>query len=287
MTIIDIPEDYTSDAAKPGRLVKLEYENATEKKYAIVYLPYFYDEKEKYDILYLMHGGGGRQEDYFGGPDYMTRFKKSIDHLMEKGQLRPMIMAVATVYGKDHDKDSVMDSWRAVKEFIDEVDGYLMPAVEGAYSTYAESLDPEGFAASRKHRAFGGFSMGAVTTWYMFLKKMEYFSKFIPMSGDCWIIERRGGRTHPKETVEALLDAVKSRGYTKEDFSICAVTGSEDKARGGLIAMIDAMKEYPDVFDMSETGNTALYIKEGGVHEMKYVKQYLFNVLPMIFPGEG
>ena len=65
------------------------------------------------------------------------------------------------------------------------------------------------------------------------------------MSGDCWVVERRGG----------------------------------------LIAMVDAIKEYPDVFDMSETGNTALYIKEGGVHEMKYVKQYLFNLLPMLFPA--
>ena len=28
-------------------------------KYAYVYLPYGYSENEQYDILYLMHGGGG------------------------------------------------------------------------------------------------------------------------------------------------------------------------------------------------------------------------------------
>ena len=128
--------------------------------------------------------------------------------------------------------------------------------------------------------------MGAVTTWYMFLDKLQFFSTFIPMSGDCWVIERRGGRTRPRETVAALLDAVKMRGYTREDFRICAVTGSGDKAAGGLINMVDAMKEYKDTFDMSETGNTALYIKEGGVHEMKYVKQYLFNVMPLLFPNK-
>ena len=128
--------------------------------------------------------------------------------------------------------------------------------------------------------------MGSVTTWYMFLDKLQFFSTFIPMSGDCWVIERRGGRTRPKETVAALYEAARKRGYTKDDFRICAVTGSEDKAREGLINMLDAMKEYKEAFDMSETGNTALFIKEGGVHEMKYVKQYLFNVLPVLFPDK-
>lgn len=286
MIIRDIPKDYTLDAARPGRITKIEYDNGKEKKYAIVYLPYAYDEKEKYDILYLMHGGGGRQEDYFGDMEYSTRFKKAVDHLIERKELRPIIVVSATVYGKDHDRDSRMDSWRAVKEFISEVDGFLMPAVEAAFSTYAPTIDREGFIASRMHRAFGGFSMGSVTTWYMFFEKLQFFSKFIPMSGDCWVIEHRGGRTKPKETVAALLEAVKKRGYTKDDFRICAATGSGDKAAGGLINMVDAMKEYPDVFDMSDGGNTALYIKEGGVHEMKYVKQYLFNLLPLVFPEE-
>ena len=286
MIIRDIPGDYTVDAPRPGRITKIEYDNGREKKYALVYLPYSYDEKEKYDILYLIHGGGGRQEDYFGDMEYSTRFKKAIDQLMEKKELRPIIIVSATVYGKDHDRDSRMDSWRAVKEFIGEVDGFLMPAVEGTFSTYAPTIDREGFIASRMHRSFGGFSMGFVTTWYMFLEKLQYFSTFIPMSGDCWVIERRGGRTRPKETVAALYEAARKRGYTKDDFRICAVTGSEDKAREGLINMLDAMKEYEDAFDMSETGNTALFIKEGGVHEMKYVKQYLFNVLPVLFPDK-
>ena len=36
----------------------------------------------------------------------------------------------------------------------------LIPAVETAYKTYAETVDPAGLKASRLHRGFGGFSMG-------------------------------------------------------------------------------------------------------------------------------
>ena len=98
MIIRDIPGDYTVDAPRPGRITKIEYDNGREKKYALVYLPYSYDEKEKYDILYLIHGGGGRQEDYFGDMEYSTRFKKSIDKLSVWKELMTIIIVSATVY---------------------------------------------------------------------------------------------------------------------------------------------------------------------------------------------
>ncbi len=281
--IRDIPKEYTVDAERPGRVVRLEYDAGDEGKYACVYLPYCYDESEKYDILYLMHGGGGRQEDFFGGEGHITRFKKSIDHLIEKGEMKPIIMVVPTVYGRKHDKDSKEDSWAAVLEFRNEVDRYLMPAVEAAFSTYAPSIDEEGFIASREHRAFGGFSLGSVTTWYMFLEKMRFFSCFIPMSGDCWVVERKGGRTKPKETAAAMAEAVRAQKYSKGDFRIYAATGSEDKAAVGLRTMLDAMKDFPETFDMSEEGNVFFFMKDGGTHAMKYVKQYLFNILSGIY----
>ena len=59
-----------------------------------------------------------------------------------------------------------------------------MPAVESRYSTFAESIDDAGFAASREHRAFAGLSRGAVTTFHSaFCGSLDYFAWFGTFSG--------------------------------------------------------------------------------------------------------
>ncbi len=72
---------------------------------------------------------------------------------------------------------------RLTDNFHNEILNDLIPAAEGKYSTYAEDTTPEGFAASRDHRGFGGFSMGSVNTWRTFQYCLDYFRYFMPMSG--------------------------------------------------------------------------------------------------------
>ena len=64
-----IPQEYFLPADQQGTLVDLYYDtyesfSYTEKskplqKHAVVYLPYGYSKDQKYDVFYLMHGGGG------------------------------------------------------------------------------------------------------------------------------------------------------------------------------------------------------------------------------------
>jgi|GEM_PF-123107 len=270
-------------AGKTGRVEWFTYDGIAERKKACVYLPYDYDDTQRYDILYLMHGGGGGPEDYFGSMDHETRFKKRIDTLIEEGKIQPLIIVTPTVYSSKYDKKDKVESWEAAKEFLKEIDTCLMPAVESVYSTYAENVNEEGFIASRKHRAFGGFSLGSVTTWYMVCEKLRFFSKFIPISGDCWILGRKCGGHNPTETAAALVDVVRAQGYSGKDYRIYALTGSKDRAAEGLGHMMDALKEYPEYFDMSREGNTSFTVFEDGEHEMKWVKKYLGEVLPKIY----
>lgn len=181
--IVPIPDAYTAVSAQPGEIVRFDYQTAEEAKYAYVYLPYGYDESQPYDILYVMHGGGGSQESLFGGVQG-NNIKNAIDHLIENGEMKPMILVTPTFYTARHNNKGVSGSWDAVMEFPTELVDYLMPAVESAYSTYAETADDAGFAASRDHRAFSGFSMGSVTTWAVFEQCLGYFHDFIPISGD-------------------------------------------------------------------------------------------------------
>ena len=90
----------------------------------------------------------------------------------------------------------------------------LIPYVESHYHTYAEDVTEEGLRASREHRVFGGFSLGAVTTWYQFIYNLDYIKYFVPMSGDCWIMGNYGGRNYPVETVDYLEQVVADGGWS-------------------------------------------------------------------------
>jgi enterochelin esterase-like enzyme len=285
MTIEGIPVEYRSVAEHAGEVVRFDYDTGAEDKYAYVYVPYGYDKTRQYDILYMMHGGGGSQESLFGGAGQSNDIKNTIDHLIENGEMEPILIVTPTFYTRVNGSTDVSGSWDGVLEFPGELTEYLMPAVESAYSTYTETADETGFVASRAHRAFGGFSMGSVTTWYVFEQDLRYFSKFIPISGDSWTKGMQAGRSDPEGTAKALADSVIAQGYTADDFMIYAITGSEDIAEPCMTPMFGSIEGHSDVFRMSENANTYYFVKDGGVHNMTYVKQYLFNLLPVLYGG--
>ena len=65
----EIPQEYFSPCAKAGKVEAVNYTahnhagNGEEfEKTALVYLPYGYDPdnaEKKYNVMYMMHGGGG------------------------------------------------------------------------------------------------------------------------------------------------------------------------------------------------------------------------------------
>lgn len=286
-TIEEIPDAYKTAADEQGEVVRFDYPTSAEDKYAYVYTPYGYTEDNRYDILYVMHGGGGSAESLFGSPQNPSEMKNVIDHLIENGEMRPMLIITPTFYTERNNNTGVSGSWDAVREFPDELVNYLMPAVESNYSTYAETADDAGFKKSREHRAFSGFSMGSVTTWYVFEQCLSYFHDFIPISGDSWTVGEQGGQSQPERTAETLANAVTAQGYTGTDFFIYAMTGSRDIAEPMMSAQIDAMKGQ-DVFRYTEAGRTegnlSYRVREGGVHDMSYVRMYLYNALPDMWP---
>lgn len=279
--IAAIPAAYTAPSQHPGSVVRLDYPTGAESKYAYVYVPYGYDANKPYDILYMMHGGGGSAGSLFGGEGQSNDIKNAIDHLIENGEMEPLLIVTPTFYTQANGSSSVSGSWDAVRVFPQELTAYLMPAVESAYSTYAETADDAGFRASRDHRAFGGFSMGSVTTWYVFQQSMKYFRTYLPISGDSWAIEMQGGRSQPEQTAKALAASVSDQGYGADDFRVYAMTGSNDIAEPCMTPMLAEM-EKQSVF----TGaNTTYRIREGGTHDMPNVKIYLYHALPILWKG--
>ncbi len=94
--------------------------------------------------------------------------------MIEKGLIKPVLMVAPTyvVPGKD-------EFWAAAN-FSYELNNYLIPAFESAYKTYAQDVTPEAIQATRTHRAFAGFSMGALCTWNVFQNSLDQIAYYMP-----------------------------------------------------------------------------------------------------------
>ena len=190
-----------------GRIERFEY-TGTEgaRKYALVYLPYGYDSEQgrRYDILYMMHGGGGSPDAWLDS----CPFKNMLDRSIASGEVRPLIVVFPSFYKtKSTRKDGEIDhdfEHASVLSFQKELTEQLIPALEGKYRGFAEGTDPDALKKARNHRGFGGFSMGGVNTWYACYLHIDYFSVFLPLSGDFWLYGEKAGSKKPRETAEAL-----------------------------------------------------------------------------------
>lgn len=284
-----IPNGYEQPAEHPGTLERLVYQTyesfsyeehtQTLEKTAWVYLPYGYSEEEEYNVFYLSHGGWSNETTVMGTSDRPSVFKYVMDHAIEDGKIKPLIIVLPT-YNNTSGSDSGDYSLaiRLTENFHNELVNDLIPAVESKYSTYAESTDTEGLAASRDHRGFGGFSMGSVNTWRTFQYCLDYFRYFLPMSGSF------------TTDGEFMADIVRDSGHSPEDFFIFAASGTEDFAYSAFKRQIESMGNVADgtfIFaDNEQEGNLAFREREGYVHDWIASNEYTYNGLRFFWNTE-
>ena len=277
-------EKYTyHDVNRRGTIKRIEYlttnqEGESREKYANLYLPYGYDEMDwskKYNILYVMHGGGGNPDAWLD----CCKIKNMLDYVIDSKKIDPLIVVFPSFYKEKTGRtgEPVREVERGhVQFFQTELLEDLLPAVEGACNTYA----------SRMHRGFCGFSMGAATTWYAFTRNMDYFAYYVPLSGDCWEVEGQGGLTKPEETAALLHEHADRSGYGTDEYFIYTATGTKDIAFEALNNQVNAMRRYPDTFVEDEDlhkGNFHYLLAEDEVHAYEAVYHYLYHFLPYLF----
>ena len=276
-----VPIEYLRPAKKQGRVVPLTY--ATKDyafggevtKTAYVYLPAGYDEsdtKSRYDILYLMHGWGGHAGEFFEGT-----LKNTFDNLIEKGDIKPLIIVSPSFYHANSPTD-FSSSEAAFRSFHTEFERDLMPAVEGTYRTYAASTSQADLKSSRSHRAFGGFSLGSVTTWLSFCHDSDYISVFIPMSGSSWYYGTFGD-FQIKKNVDFIEHLVKEKSLDERGYFIYHAVGTNDAVKAQTLDMAKEMLSRPAF----TAEHYVFYQKKGGYHDFDAVEEFLFNALPVIF----
>ena len=125
---------------------------------------------------------------------------------------------------EDYEDDYALNRFFATTE-IDT----LIEAVESRYTTFARGdTSAKSLQESRRHRAFGGFSMGATTTWDVFALRPQYFYGYMPMAGESWI--GREEDADEERLAELVTAGAVREGYGQGDFRILASVGSEDPA---------------------------------------------------------
>lgn len=285
-----VPSEFFQAATQQGAIELVEYESKdytsasrpTTHKPAYVYVPYGYDPSQKYDVIYLLHGWTGVAQEYFLGRNGNSRtgLVNIFDNLIQRGLCRPFI-AVSPTWDKDNQSKGWGESTQEAAVFSQEYVNDLIPAVETRYSTYLESPDEAGILASRSHRVIGGFSLGSITTWYVFEQAFAYSRMYLPMSGDNWSQGMYGGAYYPDATARFLADLVNASPY-KNDFYVWYAVGTEDVRIDQTHNQALAMAKLTDTFNPT---NFSYHMKEGGHHDFNAVWEFCYHALQFFFPA--
>lgn len=274
-------EYYDAIIDKGGMIEKVSYtskryatDNSDIEKRALVYLPKGIDKNgdKRYKTLYLMHGGGGNEEEFLFGQDSKRSLLYIIDHMIANGELEPMIIVTPSFYYEacqsvGHD---ITEAATLTKAFPNEFRNELLPYIEANYPVLR----------GRENRAFGGFSMGGETTWEIMLNCLDLVSNFMPLSGDCWIVEEKGGASKTEETVEMMEQKLRDNRFDKLDINIFAFTGEKDIAFPALDAQIKCMLERGwNKFPVKVRYGTWA----DGIHWYPWIYEYIYNILPDLF----
>ena len=160
----------------------------------VVYTPYGYENnpKQKYPVLYLLHGGGGDEEAWTS----MGRAAQILDNLIEKGLAKPMIV----VMPNGNPGQQAAGTLNLPTKQVTEQDAYVKSLV-----TEIVPFIEKNFRAIPKKasRAIAGLSMGGGHTTRATILYPDVFDYICPLS--CGIRD--------SEELDAQLQGIKKAGY--------------------------------------------------------------------------
>lgn len=236
-----------------GKLDSIQYASKTvgTTRKALVYTPPGYSKKDKYPVLYLLHGIGGDEKEWLKGghPEVI------LDNLYAKGKLEPMIV--------------VMPNGRAMKD--DRATGNIMaPEKVEAFATFEKDLlnDLIPFIekkypvlTDRENRAIAGLSMGGGQSLNFGLGNLDKFA---------WV---GGFSSAPNTKVPEVLvpDPTKAKELLKVLWISC---GDED----GLLGFSKRTHDY-----LVQEEVPHIYYLESGGHDFKVWKNGLYMFSQLLF----
>ncbi|KQT22536.1 enterochelin esterase [Chryseobacterium sp. Leaf405] len=235
-----------------GKIDSVQYESKTvgTTRKALIYTPPGYKKSNKYPVLYLLHGIGGDEKEWYknGTPQII------LDNLYAQGKLTPMIVVLPNGRAMKDDRATgnimAKDKVEAFATFEKDLLNDLIPFIEKKYPVKKD----------RENRAIAGLSMGGGQTLNFGLGNIDKFA---------WV-GAFSSAPNTKEPQQLLPNPQKAKEL-KLLFISC---GDQD----GLMSFSKRTSDYltankiPHIF----------YIEPGG-HDFKVWKNDLYIFSQMIF----
>lgn len=224
--------------------------NLDKERMVYVYTPPGYETaKQKYPVLYLLHGNGQIEASW----TWTGRANVILDNLLADGKVKPMVVVMPYGHVPREIKSASpaassspgADSAAIEKELLTQV----KPLVEAKYRVLTD----------RAHRAIGGLSMGAGQSMAIGLHNLDLFAYIAAFSGG-------GNRTEWEKADPAMLNQ-KLR-------VLWIGCGTEDPGYSGVKGMADLLtkKNVKHVWNES-----------GGGHSWPNWQVYLSKYAPLLF----
>ncbi len=237
-------------------------------KEANVYLPAGYSTDKKYNVLYLLHGIGGN-EDEWGMNKSTSRVKTIMDNLAYYGDIDSFIVVTPNgrAGGSEDREGSMMDAFYL---FGKELRNDLIPYMESHYSTYADyDENCYDMAATRDHRAIAGLSMGGMQTINIGLGECnDLFSYYGAFSAA------------PTSNIASKTASILENSEYPVNFfyNIC---GTEDRIAYGSSSA--AAKTLPALSDKFVDGENFMWQELSGSHDFHIWYLGFYNFAQIVF----
>ena len=235
----------------PHGTVHVEFYDSPQlntERMVYVYTPPAYETgKQKYPVLYLLHGNGQIEASW----TWTGRANVILDNLLAAGKIKPMIVVMP--YGHipreinpaPGSPATANDPMAIERELLTAV----KPLIEGKYRTLTD----------RSHRAIGGLSMGAGQSMSIGLHNLDQFAYIAAFSGGA-------NRTEWEKADAAMLNR-----KLKVLWIGC---GTEDPGYNGVKGMDDLL---------TSKGIKHVWNQSGGGHSWPNWQDYLTKYAPLLF----
>ena len=245
--------DIIQDGIPHGKIDTITYNSKTvgSTRKALIYTPPGYSKDKKYPVLYLLHGIGGDEMEWFinGHPEVI------LDNLYAQNKVEPMIVVLPNGRAMKDDRatGNIMapDKVQAFATFEQDLIKDLIPYIEKNYPVIKDA----------DHRAIAGLSMGGGQSLNFGLGNLDKFA---------WV----GGFSsapNTKKPEELIPDPAKAKQRLKLLWISC---GDKD----GLITFSKRTHDYLNANDVPH-----IYYVDHGYHDFKVWKNSLYMFSQLIF----
>lgn len=236
-----------------GVIDTVSYESKTvgNTRRALIYTPPGYTKGKKYPVLYLLHGIGGDEKEWYNGGSPQV----ILDNLYAQGKIVPMIVVMPNgrALKDDRPTGNIMapDKVQGFAVFEKDLLNDLIPFINNKYHVYTD----------KDHRAVAGLSMGGGQSLNFGLGNLNMFS---------WV-GAFSAAPNTKKPEELVPDPEAVKSKLKLLWISC---GSGD----GLITFSKRTHDY-----LTEKNVPHVYYIEPGVHNFKVWKNGLYMFSQMLF----